>query len=142
MLSSQLDGKRFALPTEAEWEYAARGGQKSKGYKYSGSNNIGDVAWYDGNSSNRTHPVAQKRPNELGLYDMSGNVYEWCADRYSDKYYRSRAQNNPTGASLGSDRVHRGGSWNYGTSCCRVSLRSRSYPSYRGHYLGLRLVLH
>ena len=106
---NQLTGLRFRLPTEAEWEYAARGGNKSKGYKYSGSNNIGDVAWCYDNSSETTHEVGTKAPNELGLYDMSGNVWEWCSDWYGR--YSSSAQSNPTGPSSGSFRVFRGGSW-------------------------------
>ena len=115
---SQLTGKTFRLPTEAEWEYAARGGNKSQGYKYAGSNTLGDVAWYDGNSSSTTHPVATKAPNELGLYDMSGNVWEWCQDWYGS--YSSGAQTNPTGPTLGSARVYRGGSWYYYASSCRA----------------------
>ena len=106
---NQMTGKTFRLPTEAEWEYAARGGNKSLGYKYSGSNTLSSVAWYDGNSSNNTHPVKGKQPNELGLYDMSGNVWEWCQDRYGS--YNSSSQTNPAGASSGSYRVCRGGSW-------------------------------
>ena len=133
-------GKKFRLPTEAEWEYAARGGNKSKGYKYAGSNTIGDVAWYSSNSSSKTHPVKQKAANELGLYDMSGNVYEWCQDWYGS--YNSSVQTNPTGASSGSYRVTRGGSWDYSAKCCRVSDRSNDVPSYRyNNGLGLRLAL-
>ena len=136
---NQLTGKRFRLPTEAEWEYACRGGKKSRRYKYSGSNIIDDVAWYDGNSSDETHPVAIKSPNELGLYDMSGNVYEWCQDWYCD--YSSAAQTNPTGASSGSYRVFRGGSWNYSAKYCRSSIRFINTPGYRKFNLGLRLAL-
>ena len=135
---NQLTGKNFRLPTEAEWEYAARGGNKSQGYKYSGSNIIGDVAWYYDNSSS-THDVKTKAANELGIYDMSGNVYEWCQDWYGD--YSSSSQTNPTGPSYGSFRVLRGGGWDSGASCCRVSLRNGDSPDYRGYYLGLRLVL-
>lgn len=102
-------GRNFRLPTEAEWEFAARGGNYSRHYKYSGSNYIGDVAWYDNNSGNRTHPVGTKQPNELGLYDMSGNVYEWCSDWYGS--YSSYSQSDPTGPNSGSGRVERGGSW-------------------------------
>ena len=132
-------GKKFRLPTEAEWEYAARGGNKSKGYKYSGSNNIDEVAWYYDNSSNTTHPVGQKTPNELGIYDMSGNVWEWCQDWYGD--YSSEAQTNPTGPSSGSNRVLRGGSWFNGARSCRVSYRYGGTPDRRSYDLGFRLVL-
>ena len=136
---NKLTGLRFRLPTEAEWEYAARGGNKSKGYKYSGSNTIGDVAWYNGNSSSMTHPVGAKSPNELGIYDMSGNVWEWCSDWYG--IYSSLSQSNPTGPSLGSSRVLRGGSWDYNASSCRVSYRYSSFPDYRYGNLGFRLVM-
>ena len=137
---NQLTGKNFRLPTEAEWEYAARGGQKSRGYKYAGSNTLSDVAWYGDNSSSKTHPVQQKQANELGLYDMSGNVFEWCQDWYGG--YSSSAQTNPTGPVSGSDRVFRGGSWNYNARYCRVSYRFSITPSFNiGNYLGLRLAL-
>ena len=132
-------GLTFRLPTEAEWEYAARGGRKSRGYKYSGSNSIGDVAWYSGNSGNHTHPVGRKSPNELGLYDMSGNVWEWCQDWYGD--YTAEAQRNPTGPSSGGSRVLRGGSYWGVARFCRVSYRSFSAPGYRYGFNGLRLVL-
>ncbi len=138
LLSSQLGGKRFALPTEAQWEYAARGGKKSNGYKYSGSNTLGNVAWYDSNSASITHPVATKSPNELGIYDMSGNVWEWCQDWYGS--YSSASQTNPIGASSGSDRVRRGGSWGNDAGICRVSNRDDYAPAYRYSNLGLRLV--
>ena len=135
---NQLTGRKFRLPTEAEWEYAARGGNKSKGYKYSGSNIIDDVAWYDGNSDDKTHPVASKQANELGLYDMSGNVWEWCQDWYGS--YSSSAQTNPTGSTSGSDRVLRGGSWSRGATGCRVSNRySRSLTYWNS--IGFRLAL-
>lgn len=136
---NQLTGKNFRLPTEAEWEYAARGGNKSKGYKYSGSNTIGNVAWYDYNSSDETHDVKTKQANELGIYDMSGNVYEWCQDWRGS--YSSNSQINPTGPSSGSYRVFRGGSWRYYAWDCRVSNRFDSYPGSRFNALGLRLVL-
>ena len=138
---NNLTGKNFRMPTEAEWEYAARGGNKSQGYKYSGSNTIDDVAWYDTNSAGTTHPVATKMPNELGLYDMSGSVWEWCSDWYSSTYYSSSSQNNPTGPASGSYRVFRGGDWNYKARYCRVSFRNYSSPTKRFNYLGLRLAL-
>ena len=136
---NQMTGKSFRMPTEAEWEFAARGGNRSNHYKYSGSNNLSSVAWYGDNSGSKTHPVGQKSPNELGLYDMSGNVWEWCADRYGD--YTSSAQTNPKGPSNGSYRVHRGGSWNDDARDCRVSYRDSGSPSYSINDLGLRLAL-
>lgn len=136
---NQLTGKQFRLPTEAEWEFAARGGSQSKGYKYAGSNNLDDVAWYSENSNNKTHPVKQKQANELGLYDMSGNVYEWCQDWYGD--YSNSEQTNPIGSSKGSYRVCRGGSWHRNTENCRVSFRYYVMPTDCGGVLGLRLAL-
>ena len=136
---NKITGRTYRLPTEAEWEFAARGGKQSKGYKYSGSDNIGVVAWYTGNSGGKTHQVGTKEPNELGIYDMSGNVWEWCGDWYGS--YSSSAQTNPTGPSSGSYRVLRGGSWNYNARYCRVSYRSYYYPSYRGISFVFRVVL-
>ena len=136
---NQLTGKNFRLPTEAEWEYAARGGQKSRGYKYAGSNTLSDVAWYTDNSGSKTHPVKQKQANELGLYDMTGNVWEWCQDWYGS--YSSNAQTNPTGPSSGSYRVNRGGSWNSSASRCRVAYRFGNSPGFRFSFLGFRVVL-
>lgn len=134
---NELTGKKYALPTEAQWEYAARGGVKSRGYKYSGSNTIDDVAWYDDNYS--THPVGTKLPNELGIYDMSGNVWEWCSDWYGS--YSSESQSNPTGPSTGSGRVLRGGSWFNNARYCRVSNRGHYNPSTRSGDYGFRVVL-
>ena len=136
---NKLTGKTFRLPTEAEWEYAARGGGKSKHYKYSGSNSLDDVVWYDGNSGRKTHPVKGKAPNELGLYDMSGNVWEWCADWYDWEYYKSSQKSNPKGQSTGSYRVMRGGGWGDYAWSCRVSRRYYYDPSYR-RSLGFRLA--
>jgi formylglycine-generating enzyme required for sulfatase activity len=135
---NSLMGRNFRLPTEAEWEYAARGGKKSKGYKYAGSNDIDEVAWYDDNSGSQMHDVATKRANELGLYDMSGNFWEWCQDWYSD--YSSGSQTNPKGPSSGSRRVFRGGSWCSRARLCRVSYRDDCSPSGRSSSLGLRLA--
>ena len=135
---NKITGKTFRLPTEAEWEFAARGGNNSRGCKYSGGNTIGDVAWYSGNASSTTHPVGTKSPNELGLYDMSGNVWEWCSDWYGS--YPSSSQTNPTGPSSGSSRVSRGGSWSSTARDCRVSFRFYSNPEFRYYYLGFRLA--
>ncbi len=136
---NSLTGQNFRLPTEAEWEFAARGGNRSIGYKYAGSDNLSTVAWYYGNSGNATHPVAQNSPNELGLYDMSGNVWEWCNDWYGG--YSSNAQTNPQGPYSGSYRVDRGGSCNYFAGSCRVSYRNYDAPSCSHNNLGLRLAL-
>lgn len=134
---NQLTGKQFRLPTEAEWEYAARGGRKSRGYKYAGGNNIGLVAWCGDNSGNRTHTVATKQANELGIYDMSGNVWEWCRDWYDG--YQSSSQSDPQRPSLGSCRVNRGGSCYCNAGDCRVSYRFFGTPDFRYNDLGLRL---
>ncbi len=134
-----MTGKRFRLPTEAEWEYAARGGKKSRGYQYSGNNTLGDIAWYSGNSSSRTHAVGTKQPNELGIYDMAGNVWEWCQDWKGS--YSSSPLVNPIGAVSGSLRVYRGGSWSSSARGCRTSCRNCFTPNGRDNNLGLRLVL-
>ena len=132
-------GQTFRLPTEAEWEYAARGGNKRLGYQYAGSDSIDDVAWYGDNSGNKTHPVKQKKANELGLYDMSGNVWEWCQDRYGK--YGSGKETDPTGPSKGSFRVVRGGGWNYDAQGCRVAYRNDGAPGNRNINIGFRLAL-
>ena len=136
---NKITGKTYRLPTEAEWEYAARGGNQSKGYKYSGSNTVGDVAWYAANSSS-IHQVGTKQANELGIYDMSGNVSEWCSDWYGSNYYSSSSQTNPTGPTSGSNRVLRGGSWDCNAQSCRVSNRYYYHPSDRYRMHGFRLV--
>ena len=122
---NQLTGMTFGLPTEAQWEYAARGGNKSRHTQYSGSNDIDVVAWYEGNSNGKTHPVGEKCSNELGIYDMSGNVFEWCNDWCGDFDIR----------------VYRGGSWLNRPWNCRCSYRFLSKPSFRSSTLGLRLAL-
>ena len=139
-LRSQLPaGYSFALPTEAEWEYAARGGNKTKTYTYSGSNYLSDVAWYADNSNSTTHAAGSKRANELGLYDMSGNVWEWCTDWYGS--YSSSSQTDPRGPSSGSYRVLRGGGWGNIASSCRVASRGINGPSFRSSSIGFRLAL-
>lgn len=141
---NSLTGAQFRMPTEAEWEYAARGGSKSKGYQYSGSNHIGDVAWYSSTSGQKTHAVKTKNPNELGLYDMSGNVWEWCSDRR--RTYTSTPAVDPIDEPTSADhysywRVCRGGSWYFSACDCRVAYRSNMDPSYRSSYNGFRLAL-
>ena len=131
-----ITGLTFGLSTEAQWEYAARGGNKSRGYKYSGSNNIGDVAWYNDNSSDKRHNVKSKDPNELGIYDMSGNVWEWCCDWKND--YTSLSQSNPNGPTLGEWRVLRGGSFSDSADACRVSFRGDNHPYFK---YGFRILL-
>ena len=135
---NNLAGHRFRLPTEAEWEFAARGGNKSRGYKYSGSNTIEEVAWYKDNSGDKTHSVKTKLSNELGLYDMSGNVWEWCQDGYGD--YSSSAQTNPTGPNNGDYRVSRGCCWG-SMKGFGLSYRGGSAPSLCDDIRGLRLAL-
>ena len=136
---NSMTGRKFRLPTEAEWEYAARGGKKSRGYQYSGSSKMSEVAWYTANSGSKTHPVGKKQANELGLYDMTGNVLEWCQDWYGS--YVSSSQTNPTGAFSGFFRVFRGGSWYGNAGNCRSSCRDSYNPGNRNFDLGLRLVL-
>ena len=148
---NEKTGKKYRLPTEAEWEYAARGGNKSKDYKYSGSNDINDVAWYasdsckyergacyGGNSDKKTHPVGTKKANELNIHDMSGNVWEWVSDWYGD--YHSSEQSNPTGPSSGSVRVRRGSGWNCSARSCRVAFRLFGNPIGRDDATGFRLA--
>lgn len=135
-----LGSANFKLPTEGQWEYAARGGKNSPTYTYAGSNTIGDVAWYTDNSSATTHVVGTKAANALGLYDMSGNVWEWCSDWYGS-LTNGTTLTDPTGAGSGSDRVLRGGSWGNAASYCAVSLRHNGTPTSRNNYVGFRLAL-
>jgi len=137
---NSLTGGNYRLPTEAEWEYAARGGNPSSAVKYSGSEDIASVAWYDGNAGNKTHPVGQKQANALGLYDMSGNVWEWCSDWYSDSYYNNSPSTNPRGPSTGANLLLRGGGWGSDAGKCRVSYRNYYMPDYRSGNGGFRLV--
>lgn len=142
-----LTGRAFRLPTEAEWEFAARGGNESEGYKYAGSDYVVNVAWYSYNDTWETkgtgiygtHRVATRFPNELMLYDMSGNVHEWCNDWYGS--YTSEPQTDPTGPATGTSRVYRGGSWYFDEWFCRVSFRNSTAPSYRSYGIGMRLAL-
>lgn len=138
-LLSQKTGKTYTLPTEAQWEYAARGGKKADGTKYSGSNLIDVVAWYEGNSGGSTHPCGTKRANALGLYDMLGNVWEWCKDWYANTYISSDT-NNPTGPASGTSRVNRGGGWGTNASRCRAANRLSDSPDTRIYNLGFRVV--
>ncbi len=130
----------YRLPTEAEWEYAARGGRQSKAYKYSGSNDISAVAWYYENSGSKTHKVGTKAANELGLYDMSGNVWEWCWDWYDSGYYAKSQGPDPKGAGSGSYRDLRGGSWGNGDYYCRVADRGNFDPDRRDYDYGFRVA--
>lgn len=138
-LLNQLTGKQFRLPTEAEWEYAAKGGSKSQGYVYSGCDDLDEVAWTNANSDGRSHQVATKKANELGLFDMNGNIEEWCNDWYS--LYTADPVVNPTGPETGTSRMHRGGRWASGSKFCRLTRRDGFAPTVARNYLGLRLAL-
>lgn len=136
---NKITGLKFRLPTEAEWEYAARGGKKSKRYLYSGSNNVLDVAWYDGNSSNKRHPVGTKQANELGIFDMGGNVSEWCQDLWGQ--YQNDSQINPLGSSAGTKHVLRGGNSFFDIRICYLSYRMFAESNYKDAFNGFRLAL-
>jgi formylglycine-generating enzyme required for sulfatase activity len=140
---NEQTGKNYRLPTEAEWEFAARGGNAgvADDYLYAGGNTIGDVAWYTSNSGSTTHPVGLKSPNQLGVYDMSGNVWEWVNDWYGSSYYSSSPTSDPQGPSSGSARVLRGGRWSSNASGARVTFRSSSHPESSYNDYGFRLAL-
>lgn len=139
---NQITGRTFRLPTEAEWEYAARGGRKSKGYRYAGSDNVDDVSWNYDNSYGQTHAVAMKKPNEIGLYDMSGNVWEWCQDWFDGNYYAENQDwKDPLNKQESTHYVLRGGSWNYAEPYSRCA--TRNYGSLHTRYedCGFRIAL-
>ena len=137
---SKRTGQAIRLPTEAEWEFAAKGGIQSKGYKYSGSNHVDEVAWIYSNSGMRTQPVGLKKPNELKLYDMSGNMWEWCSDWYDETHYSNSPERNPEGPSTGVTKTLRGGSWGNGPNHMRCDNRDGSRPGYKDNSLGFRCV--
>jgi len=133
--------KKYRLPTEAEWEYAARGGNKSKNYSYSGSNIVDEASWYKGNSKGKTEPCGSKKPNELGLYDMNGNVWEWCNDWYSEKDTPNSPDKNPQGSKSGTLKILSGGCWYLDSSYCRLGFRYYDNPKYNYEYVGFRIVV-
>ena len=138
---NQLTGRRYRLPTEAEWEFAARGGNKSKGYLYAGSNRIDEVAWTRSNGANKSQTVGGKQPNELGIYDMTGNVWEWCSDFYSKNFYYFTSPKDPKGPLVGTQRVNRGGCWGAVPDYNRLTVRHSNLPAYSDFSIGFRLVL-
>lgn len=137
---SEMTDMSFRLPTEAEWEYAAKGGDMSKRTIFSGGEDAKEIGWFNINSGLKTHPVGQLTPNELGLYDMSGNVWEWCQDRYGAKYYKTSHLKNPQGPQNGFSRVTRGGSWANEEWFCRTTVRDWDFPNHRDCFIGFRLV--
>jgi sulfatase modifying factor 1 len=138
---SKETGKNFRLPTEAEWEFAAKGGVNSKGFKFVGGNNLDEVAWFVGNSENRSHSIGQKMPNELDIYDMAGNIREWCSDWYSETYYKISPVENPAGPDHGKNRVIRGGSWGSEEGRMRISYRNNEFPYNSAQGFGFRLAI-
>ncbi len=138
---NQLTGKNYRLPTEAEWEYAAKGGSKSHGFRYSGSDDASQVAWYDSIISKEIHPVGTKKSNELGVYDMSGDVWQWCSDWFDAKYYMASPSNNPMGPSTTKVKVVRGGSWWGPMRDCRTANRDNFPPESKDDDVGFRLVI-
>ena len=138
---SKVTGKKFRLPTEAEWEYAAKGGSKCKDYNYAGGNNLDEVAWYVGNSDAKSHAIGQKMANELEIYDMAGNSREWCSDWYGDTYYRTSPEMNPPGPEQGKQRVLRGGSWGSQKDRMRISYRNSDLPYNSAADFGFRLAI-
>lgn len=142
---NNLTGKTYRLPTEAEWEYAARGGQVGEGYRYAGSDKLDEVGWYDRNEKKETREVGLQYPNELGLFDLSGNVWEWCADWFGQNYYSDCAKKgtvgNPKGPSEGFNRVQRGGSFFITSWFCRAAYLYSNEPESRSATLGFRLAL-
>ena len=138
---SDMSNVNYRLPTEAEWEYAARGGNQSRGYIYSGSDDLDEVGWNIDNSGKETHSIGRKKPNELGIYDMTGNVWEWCSDWYDGNYYAYSPASNPKGPTSGDHRVLRGGSWSFPASICRVAMRYDYSPAdYLASSFGFRVV--
>ncbi len=136
---NELTGQKFRLPTEAEWERAARGGNKSRGFRYAGNNVINNVAWYEDNSNLQLHPVGEKQVNELRIYDMSGNVSEWCQDWYAP--YTNQSQQDPQGPNSGTEKVIRGGNVQDEQTNCRITVRKHATPETHTAFVGFRLVL-
>jgi formylglycine-generating enzyme required for sulfatase activity len=138
---SKKEGKEYRLPTEAQWEYACRAGSTTRYYFGDSESELSDYAWYHANAGSKTHPVGEKKPNAWGLYDMQGNVWQWCADWYGGEYYAASPVDDPQGPDSGSLRVRRGGSWRFTAGFCRSAIRYSSSPGYRGDFLGLRVSL-